>query len=76
MTGVEKAWPLSSFTGGRVINDRVDVLQLVLIGDAKTRIVRAYRSEGRKFEKISDKLNAILNDSEKWQVTETALIGS
>jgi len=75
MTGVEKAWPLSSFTDGKVINDRVGVLQLVLIGDAETRTVRAYRSEGRKFEKLNDKLNTILSDSEKWQVTEKALIG-
>ena len=47
MTGVEKAWPLKVFSGGKVINDRVGVIQLVIIGDANTRTVRAYRSEGR-----------------------------
>ncbi len=35
--------------GTIVINDRVGVIQLVLIGDAESRTVRAYRSEGRTF---------------------------
>ncbi len=47
VTGAEKAWPLTAFKGGRVINDRVGVVDLVLIGDAASRTVRAYRSSGR-----------------------------
>lgn len=75
MTGVEKAWPLSSFTGGKVINDQVGVMQLVLIGDADSRTVRAYRSEGKEFNKSTDDLNTIEHDGKKWQVTEKELVG-
>ncbi len=48
---LEKAWPLSLFEGGAVINDKAGVLDLVLIGDAATRTVRAYRSDGLVFER-------------------------
>ena len=50
----EKAWPLSLFEGGAVINDKAGVLDLVLIGDAATRTVRAYRSDGLVFEPGAD----------------------
>ena len=45
----EKAWPLSAFEGGTVINDRLGDIPVVLIGDAATRTVRAYRAGGRTF---------------------------
>ena len=47
---IEKAWPLKLFEGGAVINDRAGALDLVLVGDAATRTVRAYRSEGHAFQ--------------------------
>lgn len=75
MTGAEKAWPLSAFSDGKVINDRVGVIQLVIIGDADTRTVRAYRSEGRQFRKDSEDLTIIKQEDKTWQVTEQALIG-
>ncbi len=75
MTGVEKAWPLTEFSNGKVINDRVGVIQLVIIGDTETRTVRAYRSEGRKFSKDTDDLTVIKQDGKTWKVTEQALIG-
>lgn len=75
ITGVEKAWPLSSFEGGKVINDRVGIIQLVLIGDTDSRTVRAYRSEGRTFEKEDGNLNTVTSKGETWQVTEAALLG-
>ena len=40
--GLAKAWPLTDFEGGRIINDRIGDLRVVLIGDADTRTVRAY----------------------------------
>lgn len=76
MTGVEKAWPLSSFIGGKVINDRVGVVQLVLIGDTESRTVRAYRSGGMQFEKNGKDLTTIKGNGGQWQVTEQALIGA
>ena len=75
ITGAEKAWPLAVFDGGRVINDRVGIIDMVLVGDAGTRTVRAYRSGGRKFEKSDDELTRIRADQETWQVTEGALRG-
>ena len=43
---LEKAWPLSTFEGGRVINDTLGDFEVVLIGEAATRTVRAYRAGG------------------------------
>lgn len=73
-SGAEKAWPLRLFEGGAVINDRAGVLELVLIGDAATRTVRAYRSEGLTFERAPS-LHQVTHGSEVWQVTEDALVG-
>jgi len=75
MTGVEKAWPLKIFKGGKVINDRVGVLDIVLIGDAGSRTVRAYRSDGRKFKKDSANPSVVKYQGAEWKVTEPALIG-
>ena len=41
--GRARAWPLAEFAGGRVINAAVGDLPVVLVGDAATRTVRAYR---------------------------------
>jgi len=75
-SGAEKAWPLSRFAGGAVINDTAGVLDIVLIGAAATRSVRAYRRDGRTFEPTDDP--AQLRDratGETWRVTEEALTG-
>jgi hypothetical protein len=72
-SGAEKAWPLQLFEGGAVINDRAGILDLVLIGDAATRTVRAYRSEGLAFEK-SARADELRHGEERWRVTEEALI--
>jgi hypothetical protein len=77
-SGTEKAWPLSRFEGGAVINDRAGVIDLVLVGDAAMRSVRAYRSGGRIFEQgpnADTGLATLTSDGETWQVTEEALIG-
>ncbi len=72
--GAEKAWPLEDFAERRVINDRVGDLDVVLIGDAATRTVRAYRSDGRRFEEGSDPTSISAN-GDTWQIEEAALIG-
>ena len=71
---VEKAWPLSLFAGSAVINDRAGVLDLVLTGNAATRSVRAYRSEGHTF--MAGASADTLKDGEaSWRVTDDALVG-
>ncbi len=73
-SGNEAAWPLSLFTGGAVINDRAGVVDIVMIGDAAARTVRAYRSEALIFEKgtTADSVN---QGGDVWAVTEDALVG-
>ena len=70
-----KAWPLAAFEGGRVINDRIGRRDIVLIGDAATRSVRAYDRGDRTFEAgIGD--GALRGpDGGLWRIEESALVG-
>ena len=70
-----KAWPLALFAGGRVINDRIGRVDVVLIGDAATRSVRAYRSAGQKFRSGSGS-NHLTAGGIVWRIAEDALIGA
>ena len=70
----EKAWPLAAFDGGRVVNDRIGDLDIVLIGDSRTRTVRAYDAAGMKFE-AADRPDTVVADGKVWSVEEEALIG-
>jgi hypothetical protein len=72
-SNVEKAWPLDLFEGGAVINDTAGVLDLVLVGDAATRTVRAYRSGGLEFEAGATRAE-LKADGEVWRITEEALV--
>jgi Protein of unknown function (DUF3179) len=72
--GQDKAWPLDAFAGGAVINDRVGEQAVVLIGDAATRTVRAYRAAGQSFEPTADRATLRAGE-ETWRVEETALVG-
>ena len=74
ISGAKKAWPLKLFRGGKVIHDRVGVIDLVLIGNEKTRTVRAYRAQGNRFNKGKEP-NQLRSDKGNWQITETALVG-
>ena len=76
IVGAEKAWPLSSFKNGRVINDQAGVVQLVVIGDADTRTVRAYRSGGRTFQRVGNDLDQVSSQGVLWRVDEDALRSS
>lgn len=71
--GAEKAWPLSRFAGGRVINDEAGFLRLVLIGDAATRTVRAYRRDGVEFTAGADP-TLLRGGGVDWLMTEAALV--
>ena len=69
LAGGAKAWPLTAFDGGRVINDTVGFQNLVLIGDAATRTVRAYDRGDLEFDA---ELQA---EGAQWTLTEEALVG-
>ncbi|MEM7100153.1 MAG: DUF3179 domain-containing protein [Pseudomonadota bacterium] len=76
LSGANRAWPLKDFKSGQVINDQVGVLGVVLVGDADSRSVRAYRDGGYDFRKFGTSLEKIeQEDGGVWQVTEPALIG-
>ncbi|MCH9051373.1 MAG: DUF3179 domain-containing protein, partial [Proteobacteria bacterium] len=72
----DKAWPLSDFEGGRVINDAVGDLDVVLIGDSANRTVRAYDARGRDFSAAGDDLESVVAGGETWRVEEEALLGA
>ncbi|MGF1447240.1 MAG: DUF3179 domain-containing protein [Pikeienuella sp.] len=67
-----RAWPLSAFAGGAVINDKVGDLDVVLVGDAAGRTVRAYERDGRRFGRGPQ--GSLISDG-TWRITEAALIG-
>jgi hypothetical protein len=72
--GGTKAWPLSVFAGGKVIHDRVGQVDVVLIGNAEQRTVRAYEAKGHKFTiTAADLLRA---SDGYWRITEDALVHS
>ena len=56
-----------------MIDDRVGDLDVVLIGDAATRTVRAYRSDGRTFAAGADAVT-VRADGKDWRVEEDALV--
>lgn len=69
LEGGIKAWPLQTFKNGKAINDTVGAVNVVLIGDAKTRTVRAY---DRKDNIFVDGLKT--KDGQIWALTEDNLV--
>ncbi len=69
--GAAKAWPLSAFDGGKVINDQISDTPLVLIGDRATRTVRAYDSGGVALTRDGGRL--VSGDGAVWTSSEDAL---
>ncbi|MEP1208142.1 MAG: DUF3179 domain-containing protein [Rhizobiaceae bacterium] len=70
-----RAWPISAFEGGRVINDKVGLTNIVLIGDSATRTVRAYERKEMKFKAGDDANSLVATDGGKWRFDETVLTG-
>ena len=69
--GGAKAWPLKAFRKRRVINDAMRGKALVLIGDEKTRTVRAFERGSLTFKAAGAQL--LSNDGTRWDITEEAL---
>ncbi len=72
--GAAKAWPLEAFRQETVINDTVGSQNVVLIGDAETRTVRAFKRKAQSF-KPTQSASQIASAAGNWKITETALIG-
>ncbi|MEM1298666.1 MAG: DUF3179 domain-containing (seleno)protein, partial [Pseudomonadota bacterium] len=72
VAGGAKAWPVEAFEGGKVINDRVGFSNVVLVGDAATRTVRAYDRGDLEF---SGEGKVVSGPGGIWKVTEDALEG-
>lgn len=72
VAGGAKAWPISAFAEEPVINDQVGFSNVVLIGDAATRTVRAYdRGEATFSGDASD----LIGPGGAWTLTEDVLEG-
>jgi uncharacterized protein DUF3179 len=69
--GGAKAWPLSAFDSTKVLNDGMLDTNLVLIGDAKTRTVRAYERADFLFQQDGAALTS--GDGRVWQIGEDDL---
>jgi hypothetical protein len=69
-----KAWPVTAFASKPVINDAVGGRNVVLIGDAATRTVRAYDRKDHEFEK-TDAPGRLTGPGGEWRLTEDALVG-
>ena len=72
--GAAKAWPVTAFKDKAVINDKVGTLNVVLIGNAKSRTVRAYTRGDLKFAK-SDKTDKLSSGGQQWKIHEDELVG-
>ena len=71
--GANRAWPLSRFATTPLINDRAGLIDVLLLGDATTRTVRAYNSTGHTFTTNGPTLKS--TDGTTWTPTEDALLG-
>ncbi len=72
--GAAKAWPVEAFNKRRIINDSIGGRNIVLIGDALTRTVRAFERDDQVFTETSGEA-AIKGPDGDWTMTEDALIG-
>ena len=69
-----KAWPITAFERQRVINDAVGQRNIVLIGDAATRTVRAYERNDLSF-RATEAEDRIEGPGGVWTISEDALTG-
>ncbi len=69
-----RAWPLAAFTDRMVLNDAIGGRNIVLIGNAQTRTVRAYERKDYSFSKGTG-ADGLAGTGGDWQITEDALAG-
>jgi Protein of unknown function (DUF3179) len=71
---VARAWPLAAFGEKPVINDSFAGRPVVLIGNARSRTVRAYERGGNMFTAGRDE-TSLKSGKQVWRLSEDALIG-
>ncbi len=71
--GAAKAWALRAFKEEPVINDTVGQTNVVLLGDADTRTVRAYQRKDQTF--AQDETGRLSGPGGTWTVSENFLTG-
>jgi len=69
-----KAYPISEVLRLGVVNDRIGEVDLVLVGDAESGAVRAFRREGRSFTRGAEPRELRDEAGGAWRVTEEALV--
>jgi len=73
ISGAHKAWPLSSFSPPKAINDHIGIVPIVVVGDAETHTVRAYRSKGKQF--TLNENGELIENGQMWTISENELTG-
>jgi len=68
-----KAWPIAAFRDVRVINDGIGDRNLVLIGNAATRSVRAYERGDLEFA-LAANHEQLTTGTDTWAISEEALV--
>jgi uncharacterized protein DUF3179 len=69
-----KAYPIERVLREKVVNDRLGDVDLVLVGDAKSGAVRAYRRGGHSFILGPDDRELRDESGRAWRITEEALL--
>ena len=72
--GAAKAWPIEAFRDKKIINDTMAGQNIVLVGDAETRTVRAYQRGDQTFD-VGSADGVIKSDAGDWKLSEDFLIG-
>ncbi len=72
---VARAWPVDAFAKTHVINDTFNGRNIVLIGDAMTRTVRAYERGELSFAE-GKTASELLSGNAVWSIDEDALSGA
>lgn len=71
--GAAKAWPIKAFQNTPVINDSVGLKNVVLIGDANTRTVRAYERGNDETFMLSEQ-GVLTSKTGDWDLNEDFLV--
>ncbi|MEP1442890.1 MAG: DUF3179 domain-containing protein [Hyphomicrobiales bacterium] len=72
--GAAKAWPVKAFSEKKIINDTMAGKNIVLVGDAATRTVRAYQRGDQTFNVASDD-GFLKSETGDWKISEDVLTG-
>lgn len=72
--GKAKAWPVARVVHDRIILDRLGDVDLVLVGDAESGAVRAYRRESKVFQTGAAPGELRDETGRVWTITEEGLV--